>query len=88
LISNFEQDRRHSPQYLLMDGNIPLSETVTHFPALLATLTNALWGLSVTLLDFADNVMSHQGPQEQGQGRGSPKKKGVGRGLQQEYRER
>ena len=53
------KDRRHSPQYLLLDGNVPLSLSAKHFPAILEVLTSQLWGLSVSLQDFADTVMAH-----------------------------
>ncbi len=42
-----------------MDGNVPLSMNAKHFPALLEVLTTHIWGLSVSLQDFADSVAAH-----------------------------
>jgi hypothetical protein len=52
------QDRRTTPQYVLLENNVPLSYSAKHFAALLDTLTDNTWGLTVTLKDFTDTAMS------------------------------
>lgn len=48
------QDRRYTPQYILLHNNPPLTAMVQHFEALLGVLTEETWGLCATLRDFAD----------------------------------
>lgn len=45
--------RKKSPQYLLLHGNMPLSTAMGGFSQLLAALTDATWGLSLSLADFS-----------------------------------
>lgn len=61
-INVFVQDRRTTPQYMLFENNVPLSHTAKHFAAILDTLTEHTWGLTVSLRDFTDVALSSLPP--------------------------
>lgn len=46
------QDRRTTPQYILLDENTPLSKSVKSFSAIIDALTDHTWGFSITMQDF------------------------------------
>jgi hypothetical protein len=52
------QDRRTTPQYILLENNVSLSHSAKHFAAVLDSLTEHTWGLTVSLKDFPDIALS------------------------------
>ena len=56
------QDRRATPQYLLLENNTPLSYSVRHFAPVLDSLTDHTWGLTVSLKDFTDVAITFNRP--------------------------
>lgn len=55
---SFSKNVRRTPQYVLLEGNTPLSASAKHFEAILDALTEHTWGLTVSLMDFTDLALA------------------------------
>eukprot|EP01038_Epipyxis_sp_PR26KG_P010248 gene10248-13784_t len=54
----FLKDRKITPQYILLDNNVPLSETAVHFNHIIDVLSESTWGITVSLQDYSHSSMT------------------------------